>query len=68
MTFAVDSAAANAGEDKFRVFGIAEKYVDLDTSERRCNFVNDPRNQFLKVESGGDSLGEFLQAHQLREL
>jgi hypothetical protein len=68
MSLAMNGAAANAGQHKFRRFRIAEKYVDFDAAERGRNLIDDPRNEFFNVESGGNPLREFLQAHQFREL
>jgi hypothetical protein len=67
MALAVNAAAANAGEYEFRLFRIAKIEVDFDAAERVCNLIDDPRNQFFEVESGGDALREFLQAHQFGE-
>src|SRR5208282_789562 len=64
MALAVNTAAANAGQYEFRLFGIAQIEVDFDATERRGNLVDDPRNEVLYVESGSDALRELLQAHQ----
>ena len=68
MALAVNGAAANASQYEFRMCRIAEKDVDFDAAERRRHFIDDPRNEFFNVESRGNALREFLQAHQFREL
>jgi hypothetical protein len=66
MSLAVNAAAVNAGQYELILFRVAEIKVDFDTAERCRNLIDDPRNEFFKVESGGDPLCEFLQAHQFR--
>ena len=67
MALAVNAAAANSGQYEFRIFRVAEIQVDFDAAERCRNLVDDPRNQFFDVESGGDPLCELLQAYQFRK-
>src|SRR5216683_6652120 len=64
MALAVNTAAANASQHEFRMFRVAEIEVDLNAAERGRYFIHDPRNEFFDVESRGDSLREFLQAHE----
>jgi len=66
MALVVKGAAVNADQYEFILIRIAEIKVNFDTAERRRNLIDDPRNEFFKVESGGDPLREFLQAHQFR--
>jgi hypothetical protein len=68
MALAMNGAAANAGKYKPRLLGIAQIDVDFDAAERGRNLIDDPRNEFFNVESGGNPLCEFLQTHQFREL
>ena len=56
----------NAGQHEFRILRIAKIQVDFDAAERLRNLIDDPRNEFFKVESGGDPLRKLLQAHQFR--
>ena len=67
MALAVNGAAANAGQYEFGMFRIAEIEVDFDAAERGRDFVDDPRDQFFNIESGGNPMREFLQAHQFRD-
>src|ERR1700687_4647276 len=60
------SQAANAGQYKIGILRGAKIEVDFDAAERCRNLIDDPRNQLFEVESGGDALCEFLQAHQFR--
>jgi hypothetical protein len=66
MALVENGAAASAGQYEFILFRIVEIQVDFDAAERFRNLIDDPRNEFFKVESGGDPLREFLQAHQFR--
>jgi hypothetical protein len=66
MALAVNAAAVNAGQYELILFRVAEIEVDFDTAERCRNLIDDPRNEFFKVESGGDPLRKLLQAYQFR--
>jgi len=64
MALVVNGAATNAFQYEFRTFRVAKIQVDFDAAERLCNLIDNPRNQFFKIESGGDPLCEFLQPHK----
>ena len=55
VAFVVHSAAASAGKYEFVLGRITEIQVDLDAAKRIRNFVDDPWNQFIDVESGGNA-------------
>jgi hypothetical protein len=66
MAPVVNGAAVNTDQYEFILFRIAEIKVNFDTAERCRNLIDDPRNEFFKVESGGDPLRKLLQAYQFR--
>jgi hypothetical protein len=66
MALVENGAAASAGQYEFILFRIVEIQVDFDAAERCRNLIDDPRNEFFKVESGGDPLRKLLQAYQFR--
>ncbi len=68
MTLAVNGTAANSGEYESWVLMIAKKKIDFDAAEGSGNFVHDTGDEFFNVESRGNTLGKFLQAHEFCEL
>jgi hypothetical protein len=48
------------------MFRVAKIQIDFDATERCGDLIDNSRNEFLEIESGGDALRKFLQAHQFR--
>jgi hypothetical protein len=71
MAFGEDGAsdASSSGRHhEFAPLGVVKIEADFDVADRCGNFVNDSGNEFVEVEGGGDSMREFLQTDQIREL
>src|SRR5258708_1667453 len=68
MSHPMHRAAAHAGENKIVIRRVVQINIDFDTSQRGGDFVGYALDDFVEVETGIDTLGEFLEAHELRDL